>query len=373
MKFVCTQENLQQGLLVASHINTKNINLPILNNVLLRVSNNTLKLISTNLEIAVTTKIRGKSEADGEYTVPAKLLADYVSLLPKENATLSLEDGFLRVSCGNKTTKIKGIDSTDFPVIPQIEKKTVFYIDGQKLRRALSQVSFAVLPTETRPEISGVFVSFNSQPGIATLVATDSFRLAEKKITLSEKSSKDNIQIIIPLKTTWELSNILSIISGDNDLLEVCVDDGQVFFGYNGTELTSRLIEGAFPDYQQIIPKEFNTIAKLSVPDLLSGAKSASLFSRSGLNDIKLNILPTKKSVEVYSTDNQTGEQKTIVSGVVNGKENKIVLNHRYLVDGLSNLGSLEATLETIDENSPCLIRPNGDNNYIYVVMPIKQ
>lgn len=381
MKFVCTQENLQQGLLIASHINTKNVNLPILNNVLLKVQDNTLKLVSTNLELALVTKIRGKAETDGEYTVPAKLLSDYVSFLPKEATTISLEDGFLHVSCGNHKTKIKGIPTEDFPIIPQIEKKSTYYLSGPALKRALSQVSFAVLPNEARPEISGTYMNFNLEDGVLVMAATDSFRLTEKKISLDAKSSKNTSSIIVPLRTIWELINILGTATGEGDVLEISLDEGQVYFKYNNTELTSRLIEGLFPDYLQIIPKDCNVEAALSVKELLMGAKSASLFSRSGLNDVRISLLPASPSqggsvdgaIEIYSTDNQTGEQKTKIASEIKGGANKIVLNHKYLVDGLSNLGSDRLIIKVIDENSPCVIRPEGDNSYLYIVMPIKQ
>lgn len=358
---------------MASHINTKNINLPILNNVLLKVENNILKIISTNLEIAVVTKIRGKSEEDGEYTVPSKLLADYVSFLPKENINISLKDDFLYINCANYSTKIKGISSADFPLIPEIEKKNTFYTDGQLFKKALAQVIFTVLPNESRPEISGVYMNFNSETGIVTIAATDSFRLAEKKIKIEENSSKENISVIVPLRSIWELANILGIISNENNILEISLDEGQIFFNYNGTELTSRLVEGIFPDYAQIIPKEFSTRAFLPAGELLSGTKSASLFSRSGLNDVKLNFIAAEKIIEVYSTDNQTGEQKMHISGEIQGISNKIVLNHKYLVDGLSNIGAAAITMDIIDENSPCVLKPNGDSSYLYIVMPIKQ
>ncbi len=372
MKFICTQENLHQGLLAASHINTKNINLPILNNVLLKVENNLLKLVSTNLEIAVVTKIRGKSDEEGSYTVPAKLLSDYVALLPKENISISLEDDFLHVGCGNHKTKIKGIVPDDYPIIPEINKKYSFYLSGDVLKKGLAQISFSVLPNETRPEISGVYISFNKEDGMMTLVATDSFRLAEKKIKLDLKSAKDNVSAILPLRTVWELANILSAVAGEEDLLEISLDEGQIYFKYNGTELTSRLVEGVFPDYAQIIPKEHSTRGTLPVKEFLTGTRSASLFSRSGLNDVKINITPGE-GIEVYSTDNQTGEQRTKIGGEVLGVTNKIVLNHKYLVDGLGNVGTLEITLDVIDENSPCVMRPVGDPSYLYIVMPIKQ
>lgn len=372
MKFVCTQENLHQGLAVASHINVKNINLPILNNVLLKVENNILKLVSTNLEIAIVTKIRGKADGDGEYTVPSKLLSDYISLLPKENVSISLEDDFLHVGSSNHKTKIKGIISDEYPLIPQIQKKYSFYVDSGFLKGALSQVSFAVLSNESRPEISGIYLSFNQENGNLTLAATDSFRLAEKKIKLDDKSSKELISVILPLRTIWELTNILSTVTGEENLVEISLDEGQIYFKYNNTELTSRLVEGVFPDYAQIIPKEYSTRAILPVREFLTGTRSASLFSRSGLNDVKINLMPDE-GMEVYSTDNQTGEQRTKVLGDVKGITNKIVLNHKYLVDGLQNAGGEEIVMDVIDENSPCVLRPAGDNSYLYIVMPIKQ
>jgi DNA polymerase-3 subunit beta len=215
-------------------------------------------------------------------------------------------------------------------------------------------------------------MGFNKEEGTLTLVATDSFRLAEKKIKLDPKSAKDSVSAILPLRTVWELANILSAVGGEEDLLEISLDEGQIYFKYNNTELTSRLIEGIFPDYTQIIPKEHSTRGALPVKEFLTGTRSASLFSRSGLNDVKINITPGE-GIEVYSTDNQTGEQRTRVSGEITGVTNKIVLNHKYLVDGLTNVGTPEITLDIIDENSPCVMRPVGDNSYLYIVMPIKQ
>lgn len=373
MKFTCTQENLYQGLQIASHINTKNINLPILNNVMIEASNNIIKLLSTNLELAVVTKIRGKVEEPGNYTVPAKLLCDYAALLPKENVDIFLEDDFLHIVSNNRKTKIKGISSQDFPIIPQIEKKHVFNIDAGELKKTLNQVIFAVLPNESRPEISGVFMSFNNIEGMLTLVATDSFRLTEKKIKLGANSEKSPITAIVPLKTIWELGNMLSVAASSDNSVEIVLDEGQIFFGYNNTELTSRLIEGIFPDYTQIIPKNFSTRANISVKELLLAAKSASLFSRSGLNDIKLEFNAGENFLESYSTDNHTGEQKTKILSGISGSDNKIVLNHKYLTDGLANIGSADIVMNVIDENSPCVMRPSGDDSYLYIVMPIKQ
>lgn len=372
MKFTCTQENLHQGLVIASHINTKNINLPILNNILLKVENNILKLVATNLEIAIITKIRGKADSEGEYTVPSKLLSDYISLLPKENVVILKEDDFLHISSANHKTKIKGMSSDDYPIVPQINKKHSFYLDSGILKEALGQVSFAVLPNEARPEISGIYMNFNQENGKMALAATDSFRLAEKRIGLDPKSSKEAASIILPLRTAWELANILSTMTGEENLVEISLDEGQVYFKYNNTEMTSRLVEGIFPDYAQIIPKEHSTRAILPIREFLTATRSASLFSRSGLNDVKINITPGE-GVDVYSTDNQTGEEMSKIVAEINGITNKIVLNHKYLVDGLSNIGGEDVVMDIIDESSPCVMRPVGDNSYLYIVMPIKQ
>ena len=222
MKFTCTQENLNKALNMVSHVASRSATLPILNNVLIQVKDGLINLNSTNLEIGISTNLRGKVEKEGSFTVQAKLLADYINLLPKENIELELKDQTVFVKSKNQETYVKGLDANDFPVIPEVEKKEPVVVKSGDLRRALNQVMFTVTLDESRPEISGVLFILNKKS--LTLVGTDSYRLAEKNITLINNVETEK-QIIVPLKTLQEVARILNEVEGDetniyiNDIL----------------------------------------------------------------------------------------------------------------------------------------------------------
>lgn len=380
MKISCTQENLNQGLFVVSHIASKNNSLPILNNVLINAKDNQIKLSATNLEIGISCTIRGKSEEEGDFTVQSRLLAEYVGLLPKDRVDISTKEGdqtyILGVKCKNHTTKIKGQPATDFPLIPKLERKTPIIIDYQDFREAISQVIFAVSVSETRPEINGVFFNF-SKDGL-TLASTDSYRLAEKKIKLKKSGSIDN-QVIVPSRTLQELQRILGSFKdpaaiSDIEEVEVYLSDNQILFVLGEIEIISRLVEGQYPDYTQIIPQSSNTLIKLSVSEITNAVKANSLFARSGIYDVSLEILADKNEVVVYSANNQLGENTSTVSGQGAGDNNNIIVNFRYLLDGLQNIGSDEVEISLIDASSPCVLKPVSKNpDYLYIIMPIKQ
>jgi len=384
MKISCTQENLNQGLFVVSHIASKNTALPILNNVLIQAEQNTIKLSATNLEIGVSCIIRGKVEQEGDFTVQSRLLADYVSLLPKQQVDLESpkddkvgQDQSLSVSSKNNSTKIKGQNATDFPLIPQIEKKTKYILNSKDLRQAISQVIFAVSVSENRPEINGVLFNFNSDKLI--LAATDSYRLAERSVNLDKKSTSVPQKVIVPTRTLQELQRILGSFKdpaaiSDIEEVEIYLAENQILFVLGDVELISRLVEGQYPDYQQIIPEQTGTKITLNVSEFTNATKTTSLFARSGIYDVNLEVLADSKELVVSSANNQLGENVSKLSGDVTGGSNNIVVNYRYLLDGLQNINDDQIELGIIDNNSPCIIKPAGKNgDYLYIVMPIKQ
>ena len=384
MKISCTQENLNQGLFVVSHIASKNTALPILNNVLIKAEENTIKLSATNLEIGISCTIRGKVEQEGDFTVQSRLLADYVNLLPKERVDLSVnasdKEGLnqvLGVSCKNHATKIKGQPANDFPLIPQIEKNNSYIINYHQFRQAISQVIFSVSVSETRPEINGVL--FNFTDGKLILAATDSYRLAEKFVNLAKKSTGRDQQVIVPARTLQELQRILGSFKdpaaiSDIENVEVYLAENQILFNLDNIELISRLVEGQYPDYQQIIPQQSNTKAILNVSEFINATKTTSLFTRSGIYDVSLGFQPGKKEVVVSSVNNQLGENTSRLSGEVSGDSNNIVVNYRYLLDGLQNMDSDQVEINLLDSGSPCVLKPNHKNSdYLYIIMPIKQ
>jgi len=388
MKFSCTQENLNQGLNVVSHIASKSTSLPILNNVLIKAEKGVLSLTTTNLEMGINAIMRGKIEKEGSYTVSSKLLNDYIGLLPNQKVDIEVKDDFLQIKQEEQETKIKGNSAEEFPLIPQVEKKNPYACKIQDLLKAISQVIFAVSISETRPEISGIYLSFSGDELI--LASTDSYRLAEKKIKLKEKVKADK-EVIVPSRTISELYRILSGLAtqhelsqeeaANNDKIEIYFEDNQVLFVFDNVELVSRIIEGQYPNYKQIIPTNHKTKAIITITDFIKAAKTAALFSRTGIYDINLEFKAGKLTVS--STNNQLGENKSRVESKIDGDDNKIVVNYRYLLDGLQNIDSSDVIFEMIDNNNPCLLRSAESlsekkeaiaaEDYLYIIMPIKQ
>ncbi len=384
MKFTCTQENLNQGLSIVSHIANKNINLPILGNVLIKSDDKMLRLMTTNLEIAIRCAVRGKIDESGEFTIPSKLFADYVSLLPKEKVDILQDGNTLGISCGSYQTKLHGVHASEFPLIPSVDEQYKFSVKASEFRKTIGQVLFAVAPNESRPEISGVLFRFSTgADGLTlTLAATDSYRLAEKQMmAMSDKhpSLSDPVSMIVPARTVAELVRILGVFKETLDVperLEICLGESQVLFVYDSVELISRTIEGKYPDYRQLIPERFETEVVMEKNDLARAVKTASLFSKTGLNDVHFRFSPGKR-IALDATNAQTGEHSVEIDGAVSGKENNVTVNFRYFLDGVNNIDGDRVALQLIDGMSPCVIHPYGEgkplHDYLYIVMPIRQ
>ena len=374
MKFTILQENLKEALYIVGHIAGKNINLPILNNVLIRAEQGNISFISTDLELGIINKKRGKVDKEGEFTFDSKILFDYISLLPNKKIDLELIGDELSVKCENYNTKIKGQNPEEFPLIPEIENSETYLVKVLNLKKSLSQVIFATSNSETRLELTGVL--FEVIDSELLLVATDSYRLAERKVKLEEKGKK-NIRVIVPAKTTQELTRILSNVKDgsdkENEVVEIKISENQIKFLISGTEIISRLIEGQYPDYKQIIPSKSNTKANVSKQELVRAVKMSSLFSKTGINDINLDFPKDKNKIVVSSVMGQSGENITETDALVSGADNGIVVNFRYLLDCLNNISSENVVLEISDANTPCIIKAEGDDDYLYIIMPIKQ
>ena len=369
MKFTCTQENLHRGLTVVNHLAGKNTTLPILNNVLIKAENGVLELSTTNLEVGVKCQIRGKIEKEGAFTVQARLLTDYVNLLPQEAVDMEVKDAEMNVRCGKFKTKIKGVLAEDFPVIASVKPVGNVKLSLSKFKEALGQALFAVAMDETRPEISGVFFQLSGKTLV--LAATDSFRLAERVIELDE-TQKASTNFIVPFRTLQELNRILAENEGEDDL-NIAWTDNQVAFTFSGIELISRLIEGKYPDYKQIIPSNFKTEIVFSVKEAMQLVKSAALFCRAGINDTHFVIDSAKKSLEIKSANSQVGENTAALEGAVSGESNEIVFNYRYVLDGLQNMPTDKVRLKLIDRHNPGVFLPEGKKtDYTYIIMPIK-
>ncbi len=376
MKLISVQENLKRGLSIASHGTGKNINLPILSNILIRAKNNSIELISTNLEIGIIYQLRGKVEKEGEFTVDSKIITEYVNLLPAENVLLEVEDeNSLKVECLNYQTKVRGESAQEFPLIPNVNQDNYYYCSADGLRQALNSVIFAASTNDNRVELAGVLFNFENNELI--LVATDSYRLAEKKLAVKTKNEFIEQRVIVPARTIMELLRILSNYSNEGVELDkaegvkITVSDNQILFSVDSVDLVSRLISGQYPDYKQIIPDKSQTTIKINRADLLRAAKATAIFSKTGINDISLEFKDSQTIISASS--GQSGESRAEVKSDISGGDNEIAMNYRYLVDGLNNLIGDEATIGVASSNTPCLLTSITDDSYRYVVMPIRQ
>ncbi|MFH1773301.1 MAG: DNA polymerase III subunit beta [Patescibacteria group bacterium] len=374
MKFFSLQENLKQGLFVVGHIAGKNTQLPILNNVMLKVENGNIKILSTNLEIGVTMIVRGKIEKEGVFTVDSRIISECVNLLPNQKIKIELKDNNLLVNSDNYQVKIKGQLAEEFPLIPEVEKKNYYSVQVEEFKKAVSQVVFAVSLSEVRLEMSGVALFFSND---LILVATDGYRLAEKKIKIKNNNNEER-KIIIPVKTLQELIRILSGVPIDinnktDQEIKIYISDNQVLFVYNSIELVSRLIEGQYVNYQQIIPTVSKTNVIVNRVELIRATKLAFLFSKTKINDINLDFFKEKNQIIVSAISGQVGENVTQLDAKMTGEDNGVVVNCRYLLDGLNNIDGETVKLEIINNNTPCIIRSEKATDYLYLIMPIKQ
>lgn len=370
MKFSCTQENMKQGLGMVSHIASKNSNLPILHNVLVEAREEGVELVATNLEIGIRVHVRGKVEEPGSFTVPAQVFSNYIHLVSKDRIDVSLEGADLVVHAGGQHTKVKGEEAAEFPLIPEVDGREPISLPVQELREALSQAVVAVSSDSSRPELTGVL--FRVEEGKLVLVATDSYRLAERTVVVP--GVKQEASVIIPSSAVMELIRILPVES-EEGMVVFSWSDSQGRFSMEDVELTTRLIDGAFPDYKQIIPTEHRTKVVIDRDALATAVKAASLFSKSGIHDVNVHISPEKQEVTLTSVNNQVGENVSKVEAEIVGDSNNTIFNYRYVLDALSHIPTQKVVLQLIDNITPGVFTPHGDTSstYTYLIMPIKQ
>jgi DNA polymerase-3 subunit beta len=368
MKFSCTKENINKGLALVSHVAAKGASLPILSNILFKSVAGGIELTATNLEVAVTTIVRGRVDGDGSITIQGRLITDAVALLPNEKVEIEVVDTTMTLICGKSKTVIKGMAAEEFPVIPEVKEVASIGLGCDELVAAINRVIFAVNPDEGRPEISGVFLGKNKQNLV--IAGTDSYRLAES--LLSGKG--ENMQtdgLIIPLRTAQEVARVGQGVAADEVL--IIIGDNQVLWKIGEVKIISRLVSGQYPDYQQIIPKDFNTSALVEREKLQQAVRAASLFVRSGINDVRLNFDKNKGSIFVSSNNSQLGENTNELEASINGESVEIIFNYRYLLDGLAALPGKDVKISVAGANRPSLFEPKESGAYRYLIMPIRQ
>ena len=369
MKVILFRDNLKDGLSAAEKAVSENSTLPILKNILLKTSNNKIKLITTNLELAVTKSISGKIIEEGSLTVPFNTFYGIVNNTNHDRINLEKKENNFIFKTDNYEAKIQGVYEDDFPIIPKLENiETFIEIEPLILKEAISKVVNAAQISDIRPEISGVLFDF--QTTILKLVATDSFRLAEKTLNSNQFSHNfdRSFKVIIPLKTIQE---IIKIFPNDQSV-KISLDNSQILFRNNDVEVISRLIDGNYPDYEQIIPKEIETEVIINKDHFINSIKLVSNFSGK-TNDIRLAIRNNQKTLEVYSVNQLLGENNYLIPAKVKGPDFEgIAFNWRYLLDGLRIINGENIVFGGNGPNRPAIIKSLEDKTHFYILMPIR-
>ncbi len=378
MKISCLQENLSRGLAVVGRAVANRATLPVTQNVLLSVDQSMLKLSATNLEIAMTTWVGAMIEEEGSITVPARLLTEFVNSLPNDKIDLELDEGsgLLHISSGNSDAHINITDAAEFPPIPTVEDGVAAEVDPLVLKSAITRVAFAAATEESRPVLTGVEVKLDEST--FTMAAADGFRLAVQNGTLL-KAVPDEVSVIIPARTMNELNRLIGDREEPVEIL-MTPEKGQVMFRVGGgdtVEIVSQLLQGTFPNYEQLIPQSYTTRAVMDLPTVLRAARTASIFARDGSNIIRMHLMPAAADteppkVEISARSEEVGDNQDVVDlDEIEGEEGKIAFNSRYLLDVLAVLEKGKVALETTTSSSPGVFKPTDSEDYIHVVMPM--
>jgi len=373
MKLSCHQEKLNRGLNIVGRAVATRSTLPITQNILISAEKSRLKLAATNLEMATTCWIGAEVKKEGDITVPARLLIDFVSSLPNDLIEINLpaNSRILELKSGHFQAHIHGIDAADFPPIPQISDGITTTIDAASLREGIAQVAFAAATEESRPVLTGINTEFDGEQ--LNLVAADGFRLAVHKTNLSAPVNA-NTTVIIPARTLNELNRLLS---EQEEPVEITVNEkkSQVLFHLKEAELVSQLIQGSFPNYSQVIPQSYTTRAVVDINEFLRVTKMSSVFARDASGIVRLVVTPgtelTPGKVTVSAQAEEVGGNIGEIDALIDGEEAKIAFNVKYLSDVLSVLQQTQVAIEVTTPSSPGVIRPIGVDNYVHVVMPM--
>lgn len=378
MKVNVMQENLARGMSIVSRAVSPRSTLPVLGNVLLATDEGRLRLSATNLELGITCWIGAKIDEEGSTTVPARTFTDLVGTLSEKfdvEMLLNVRTQTLNVKSGTSVTDLKCIDAQEFPIMPVVDLSQSTQINVIDLKEIIQQVAFAASDDQARPALTGVLVTVKG--GQITMAAADGFRLSVRKANLSSPSSSP-INVIIPARSLSELARIAS--DGDQVItMAISPERGQVIFQLKDIELVSQLIDGVFPDYEQIIPRRCETRAVLSTSAFLKSCKQAEIFAREGSHIARINLKPGDElkpgKVEISGQSEETGSSISDIDASIEGPPLLIAFNVRFLREVLDVIKTPNVALETTAETSPGVIRPVGgqpeDGEFLHVIMPM--
>ncbi len=374
MKVIVKQDQLAQGVGIVSRAVSTRSPLPVLANILLQTDDGRLKLSATNLEMGISAWIGAKVEQPGSLTVPSRTFADLVSNLPSDDVTLSVDERThtLNVRCGTLNTDIKGISADEFPPMPEPDLSASIPLNVANFKEMIQEVVFAASREESRPNLTGVLLSFEGD--YLVLAATDGYRISIAKAIMAQKPAQ-KIEALIPARALAELARIA--VNGDETLQMVFpAGRGQVIFHLHDVELVSQLIEGNFPNYAAIIPPSFKTRTVLSTAELLKACRQTEIIAREGSYIARLDIQPESgaekpSQLEISASSEQTGSSEVMVDASIDGTPLLIAFNVRFLREVLEVIKTPNVVLETNAANSPAMLRPVGDESFQHIIMPM--
>jgi DNA polymerase-3 subunit beta len=365
MELTLTQENFARALSAVGRVASTKTQLPILSNILLRTDGNRLLVAATNLEIATTQYIGAKIAKPGAITVPARLISEFVSSLPKSSIELKVVGENIHITSGKYHSIINGVIADDFPELPTInEESSVSYsINTEEFKQAVSQTIITASSDSTRPVLTGVY--WHAHDGWIYLAATDGYRLSERRLV----ETKSEVSAIIPTQT---LQEVLRTIVDDVDTIDILFDESQVRFRINEAEVISRLIDGNFPDYRQLIPAQSDITAVMNKAEFTRVTKIAGLFARESGGSVTVTVDSDAKTVSLHSIASELGENTSELDADITG-EGDVTLNSRYLTEALGVLDADEISFSFSGKLSPIIIKSTKkDTNYYHVIMPLK-
>ncbi len=365
MELSVTQENLSRALTAVSRVASAKSGLPILGNILLRTEGNRLLVAATNLEIAATYYVGAKIAKKGSITLPARLVAEFVNSLPKAPVELSTKGTHMTITSGSYTSVINGVDADDFPELPTIdEKEAVHYtVEAHDFKQALGQTVITSSSDATRPVLTGVY--WHSVDGKLVLAATDGYRLSERVLM----DSKSEISAIVP---TSSIQEVMRTLHDSIEQIEVLFDNTQVRFRVGEAEITSRLIDGNYPDYKQLIPAKSDTVVTLPADEFIRIVKIAGLFARESGGSVVLSADKEAKRLNVHSIASELGENTSAADADITA-DGSITLNARYVSEALSVIDGDEIEFRFSGKLSPCVLSvPGKKANYTHIIMPLK-
>ena len=377
MKFSCLQDNLSKGLAIVSRAVATRAPLPITQNILLEVDESKIKITATNLEIAISTWVVGKSEGEGALTIPARMFTDFINSLPTRDHVDISDTGEkkgIEINCGKFKGRISGTAAEEFPPIPVVDDDNSFTVLGLDLKKSLERVVVAAATEDSRPVLTGIKMDISEED--ITLASADGFRLAVDKVKMKKNGREVLKEVIIPARTMLELQRLIPEIESEIKF-SITETSNQVLFSFDKIQIVSQLVQGQFPDYSKLIPDSHTTQSIIKREEFLQAARAASVFARDGSGIIKLIFDPSGEGVvNIFSSAEEIGDLENQIQAKIKGEEARIAFNSKFLIDVLTAIKSPDIVFECSSPSSPGVFQESSENtednhSYTHVVMPM--